>query len=215
MILHLLSNFGSMTASRMADRWQKALLLRELLRFHIRGHGQAWRIFTHLTPFERLLLYRFGSRRSPGSTFLEVGSYLGASACFLASAADEIGGGAKVHCVDTWHNDGMSEGDRDTWEQFNSNTRRYRALIIPHRGKSLDIAPSFCERIDLLFLDGDHAYDACQADVRAWLPLLKQGGLVLLHDYAWSEGVRKVVHEHLSPFARKEGCLPNLYWAWF
>jgi predicted O-methyltransferase YrrM len=36
--------------------------------------------------------------------------------------------------------------------------------------------------IDLLFVDGDHSYDGCLADLRNWYPKLAPGGHVVLHD---------------------------------
>jgi len=181
------------------------------IRFQLRGHGHAWRIFTHMTPLERLLLYWLGLQQPVGATLLEVGSYLGASACFLAAAAKERGG--KVHCVDTWHNEGMSEGLRDTWEQFVANTRPYASLIVPHRGLSVDVAKEFSGQIDLLFLDGDHSYEGCRADVLAWLPHLKTGGVLVMHDYGWAEGVQRVTAELVRPRQQDEGhVFQNTYW---
>lgn len=37
--------------------------------------------------------------------------------------------------------------------------------------------------IDLLFIDGDHSYEGCRGDLAAWLPHLKPGGWLLVHDY--------------------------------
>ena len=120
------------------------------LRFQIRGHHRAWKIFTHLTWEERLLLYYLGLQQKPGSQFLEVGSYLGASASFLAAAARELGGGARVHCVDTWQNEGMTEGYRDTWEEFKTNTEPYAEMILHHRGRSVEVAESYKDPLDLI-----------------------------------------------------------------
>jgi predicted O-methyltransferase YrrM len=36
--------------------------------------------------------------------------------------------------------------------------------------------------IDLLFVDGDHSYEGCLADLRNWFPKLVSGGHVVLHD---------------------------------
>jgi len=36
--------------------------------------------------------------------------------------------------------------------------------------------------IDLLFVDGDHSYEGCLADLRNWYPKLVRGGHVVLHD---------------------------------
>ena len=184
------------------------------IHFQWHGHKQAWRIFTHMTKRERLMLYRLALKQLPGSVLLEIGSYLGSSSCFLAAAASEIRGGTKVHCVDTWKNEGMTEGQRDTWSEFQTNTLRYLTIIVPHRGHSVKIAGNFNEKIDLLFIDGDHSYDGCRIDVENWLPHLKPGGLVIMHDYEWALGVQKVVHEFIAPRAITVGTLPNLYWAW-
>jgi len=188
-------------------------LLPFLIRFR-RGHsGSAWRIHTHLTRCERLMLYRLGLNQSPGAVMVEIGSYLGASSCFLAAAALEVQG-ARLHCVDTWENEGMSEGSRDTWQHFQCNTREYRHVIEPHRGRSLNVARTFTERIDLIFIDGDHSYEGCHGDVVNWLPLMKDGGCIILHDLGWAEGVQRTVNEDLRPLIKREGRLPNLYWAW-
>ncbi|MEJ2723827.1 MAG: class I SAM-dependent methyltransferase [Deltaproteobacteria bacterium] len=166
-----------------------------------------------MTRYERLMLYRLALRQPPGAVIVEIGSYVGASTCFLAAAALEIQG-ARLHCVDTWENEGMSEGPRDTWQHFQYNTREYRHVIEPHRGKSLNIVKTFTRRIDLIFIDGDHSYKGCHGDVVNWLPLVRAGGCVILHDLEWAEGVQRVVNEDLRPLTKREGMLPNLYWAW-
>lgn len=38
-------------------------------------------------------------------------------------------------------------------------------------------------KIDYLFVDGDHSYDGCAGDIKAWLPHLRLKGLVAFHDY--------------------------------
>lgn len=37
--------------------------------------------------------------------------------------------------------------------------------------------------VDIVFIDGDHSYEGCKGDIEAWLPNLKPGGLLLIHDY--------------------------------
>lgn len=36
--------------------------------------------------------------------------------------------------------------------------------------------------IDVLYIDGDHTYDGLMADFRCYMPCVKQGGIVLVHD---------------------------------
>lgn len=38
--------------------------------------------------------------------------------------------------------------------------------------------------IDFLFIDGDHTYDAVKADFEEYLPLVRMGGIIVLHDAA-------------------------------
>ncbi len=175
-------------------------------------HGeQYFHIFTHLTRIERLLLYRLSFSLERDSTIVEIGSYLGASACFLGCAAKKRG--HKVYCVDTWQNDAMTEGQKDTFTQFMENTKDVRNFIYPLRGKSTEVANKFTETIGLIFIDGDHSYEGVKADVESWLPKLKDGGIVVFHDIGWAEGVQRVVKEYIKPIQIEEHIVDNTYWA--
>jgi len=48
--------------------------------------------------------------------------------------------------------------------------------------------------IDLIFIDGDHTYDAVKQDCNLWWNKLKTGGIMCWDDYYW-EGVKKAVDE--------------------
>lgn len=37
--------------------------------------------------------------------------------------------------------------------------------------------------LDFVFVDADHSYAACSADIRGWLPKLRAGGMMCGHDY--------------------------------
>ena len=47
--------------------------------------------------------------------------------------------------------------------------------------------PIFPKRVDLVFIDGDHSYGGCKGDIEAWLPNIKPGGIIAIHDYKKSE----------------------------
>lgn len=182
------------------------------LRLRLDGHGPCLKILTHLTLEEKLLLYKLARELEPASVIVEVGSYLGASAACLAAAAKERG--SVVYCVDTWTNEAMTEGPRDTYAEFMSNTQRYVEQIRPLRGRSLKVAKKFLEPIDLLFLDADHSYRACRSDTEAWLPKVKPGGIVVFHDFGWAEGVQRTVREMVKPIEQSPGhVMENIYWA--
>ena len=108
----------------------------------------------------------------------------------------------------------MSEGSKDTSQEFKQNTKRYKEMIVPLKGWSTDIAQTFEQRIDLLFIDGGHSYDDVKKDVDLWMPKLNPGALLVMHDSGWAEGVQRVIREDVSPRAKREGKLPNMYWAW-
>lgn len=50
------------------------------------------------------------------------------------------------------------------------------------------------ELLDFLFIDGDHRYEAVKNDLEMYLPLVRKGGKVALHDinYAEEGGVHKL-----------------------
>ena len=167
----------------------------------------AFRIRTRLTDAEKVLLFKTARRLPICCAGLEVGSYIGASACFIGSAIK--GRRGKLHCVDTWTNKGMDEGERDTWAEFAENTARLRNVIIPHRGLSLEVAEDFSVVLDFLFIDADHSDEAVDADARAWLPKVRPGGIVAMHDIGY-EAVQKAVDRYFRGKMITEAELPNL-----
>lgn len=136
---------------------------------------------THMSTGERLGLLQAALNLPPGFSIVEIGSYLGASTAFMGYAASTKGG--IVHAIDTWQNESMSEGGRNTFAEFYANTEPFAHFILPHRGLSVDVAkregPIAC---DLLFVDGDHHLESVIADLRHWLPSLKPGGMLAMHD---------------------------------
>jgi anaerobic magnesium-protoporphyrin IX monomethyl ester cyclase len=168
-------------------------------------------IFTHLTHDEKLLLKDLAEQIPKGGVVVEIGSYLGASACFFSLGCHEKKG--TVYCVDTWQNDAMSEGRRDTFSLFLENTKQFKKAIVPLRGKSVEIAKNFDKKIDLLFIDSDHSYEGVSSDVKAWMPHLKSGAMIVFHDYGWAEGVQKTVDELVKPMEKRAGeVVDNTYW---
>ena len=195
---------------------EKNLLLRALdicySRILLKFYPDENQIATHLTFREKRRLMSLASKSS-GNVYVEIGSYIGASTCFIAAGIKKKGSG-QLHCIDTWQNQGMTEGKRDTLAEFKKNTTKYKDLIIPQRGDSRELAKTFKKPIDFLFIDGDHSYESVRMDVEAWFPKLNPGALVLFHDIGWAKGVQQVIDEIVRPVVKFEDRLPNLYWAW-
>ena len=95
------------------------------------------------------------------------------------------------------------------------NVPKHIDYVIPVRGYSIDvvdkvrkISPAF----NLLFIDGDHSYEAVKADWEAYKEFLKPESVVVFHDYGWAEGVKRAVHDDVMPLAESHDQLPNMWW---
>src|SRR5262249_28067231 len=162
-----------------------------------------------LTHEEKVILYLLAAKLKRPCVAVEIGSFVGNSACFIALG---LGGGDRLYCVDTWNNDAMDDPalpPRDTFSDFSRNVRDFRQTIVTLRGTSVTVAKSFKEPIDLLFIDGDHSYEGCLKDWQSWSGYLAPDAVVVFHDIGWAEGVIKVVKGHVSPRAKKEVRVPN------
>jgi hypothetical protein len=78
--------------------------------------------------------------------------------------------------------------------QRNLPRDRYTQIL----GASQDVAKTWNQELDWVYIDGDHTYDGCIADIAAWEKHLKFGGLMLFDDYelSWwavTEAVDKVM----------------------
>lgn len=177
---------------------------------------QSRNIPTHLTAREKDLLFRLARSRSAGN-LVEIGSYLGASSCALAAGIADNDGQGHLYCIDTWGNDAMTEGKKDTMGEFATNTRVFASRISTVRGFSTDVVDEISKRVssvDMLFIDGDHSYEGCRADWLAYKPLLARNAIIVCHDVAWASGVQRVVVEDIRPTVVREKRLPNLWCGW-
>ena len=170
-----------------------------------------------MTRSELIAIHRLGRQLPNQSLCVEIGSYLGASACFLCNA---LKSNARLVCIDTWGNHSMKYDDddidadeRDTYAEFRRNTARYRGQIIELRKWSYDCIPdvvSIGKAVDFLLIDGDHSYEGVKRDWENFSGLLNTDAFVAFHDTGWAEGVQRVVREDVAPKADLEIDLPNL-----
>lgn len=68
-----------------------------------------------------------------------------------------------------------------------------RAKVI--RGFSKNIIPTLSEKFDVIHIDGDHTYDGCKWDLDNTLPLLKDGGTIVVDDVRTWDGVTQAWKE--------------------
>ncbi len=130
-------------------------------------------------------------------TVVEVGTWTGATACRLA---DE---GCSVTCID-WFKGTEDPADvighGRTFDVMyghfrkNCGDRLWRS-IFPIVAETTG-APWVQGPFDLAFIDADHRYENCLADIVRWMPTIRRGGLLTGHDYCDTfPGVKKAVHQ--------------------
>ena len=87
--------------------------------------------------------------------------------------------------------------------------------VNPIKGRSTEIVKKYDDNsLDFVFIDADHKYESVRADILAWMPKVKKGGILAGHDYIdCHNGVIKSVDETLSGFEIIE-CSTNKCWLW-
>jgi predicted O-methyltransferase YrrM len=165
----------------------------------------------YLYPHEAVYLFWL-ARTAPGeANVIEVGSFRGRSTLCLAAGARQ-GGRGRVHAVDP-HLYG-------TLDELRENVKRFglaaQVEIVPER--SVEVAARWRRPVQAVFIDGDHAREAVEADVRAWLPHVAPGGLLLLHDsteLSGFDGPRQVARDfcRVGEVFEAVGTLGGMTWA--
>jgi predicted O-methyltransferase YrrM len=178
-------------AAETANRWHQ---LRELADAAI---PDASKIHTHMSAQELTTLYGLAAEATETRRVLEIGSYVGASSCYLAAALSMHDG--RLYCVDTWANETMPDGVRNTFDEFTANTRGVASTITTIRKRSDAIAASdFPLPFDLIFIDADHSYAAVKGDFEKVHEWIRDGGTLAFHDTTYFEGVSRVLGEILA-----------------
>lgn len=136
--------------------------------------------------------------QKPYNIFVELGVWLGHSISFLAqniNRKDVI-----IYAVDLFDESyefkdlTYLEGRR--YEIFCKNTKKYENIIKPIKSYSWEAANNFSNNsVDFVFVDADHSYESVVKDIDAWLPKIKNQGIISGHDYFNPCGVKKAVDE--------------------
>ncbi|RKT25386.1 methyltransferase family protein [Paraburkholderia sp. RAU2J] len=135
---------------------------------------------------------------------LEIGSYEGASACYLIDTLAPYQP-IELHCIDSWEGGiehqagGVAPADMSAVEaRFHRNVTlaagKYpgRAQLTAHKGYSDEclarlIAAGRKGYFDFVYVDGSHQAADVLADAVLGFRLLKVGGIIVFDDYLWSE----------------------------
>lgn len=141
------------------------------------------------------------------NSIVEIGCWKGRSAKSLLEACS-----GTVYCID--HFNGSPHTQYSTperaekekiYEAFLKNVGHYPNLKIIKQS-SEEAAGNLEGKIDMVFIDGDHRYDAVKKDIELWLPKCRK--LICGHDYNES-GVWRAVHDALGKIT---GVYETIWW---
>jgi|SRR5581483_4292438 len=151
-----------------------------------------------------------------GPTIIEIGSAHGASSIIFGEAVKELGG--ILYCIDHFPEDYYNQPKFGKYakERFLKNMRPYKEHYMHIDFPSDKALPAIQNawgdvqevNCDVLFIDGNHDYEAVKKDIELYMPTLRKGGYVGFHDYYnVAFGVQKAVDENRAAL---EG--PIKYW---
>ena len=83
--------------------------------------------------------------------------------------------------------DSMNERLIGDLEKINNLVKGYDRFVFL-KDFSYNIVKIWEKKIDYLFIDGDHAYNAVKRDFEEWFPFVKSGGVVSIHDSTANRG---------------------------
>ncbi|CAB3774322.1 class I SAM-dependent methyltransferase [Paraburkholderia humisilvae] len=135
------------------------------------------------------------------SRLLEVGSYEGASACYLIQALG-VSKSIELYCVDTWEGGvehqqaGIPMSDIEV--RFDQNVREVCARVplpvevVKCKGCSDRVLAQLLVEgkqgyFDFIYIDGSHQAPDVLCDAVLGFRLLKIGGVIVFDDYLWRE----------------------------
>jgi len=149
-----------------------------------------------MPPAEGQALYQAAAHYAGLGPVLEVGSYCGKSAVYLAAAVWRHG--QPVITVDhhrgseenqpgwEYHDPALTgpDGRLDTLPHLRATLARggLEDTVIAVVGRSAQVARLWGRPLGMVFIDGGHTDAAAQADYESWAPWVTPGGALALHD---------------------------------
>lgn len=156
----------------------------------------------HIAEEEIPVFARYASLAT--DTLVEIGAAHGASAVLMLANAQAS---AAIHSIDPFIPDSMGSFRASPSECRRNVSRALKSMRIPHAidrwhlhvQPSYELVRTWDKPIDLLYIDGDHTYEAVRKDFDDWFPHVRRGGWILLHDSRRENGAPEGVFERGWP----------------
>src|SRR5256714_14837150 len=152
---------------------------------------------------------------------VEIGSFKGRSTVGLAYVARRYGLGSVV-AIDPHTSPSTTDPDlgsgSSSYDDFQDTLRRADVAdaVDCRRAVSQEVARDWSGPIRLLWIDGDHLYEAVKRDLALFRPYLAPGAIVAMHDVlgTWPGPLRAFVEDVLaSDDFGPAGCFKSIGWA--
>ena len=107
----------------------------------------------------------------------------------------------RFDCVDTWRGSAEHVDEDETrriFGKFRGNMRIFQDLVdirIVKKESTVAAADYADMSLDFVFLDASHDFESVSADIKAWLPKVKENGVLAGDDVAWT-GVQAALLEN-------------------
>ncbi len=153
-----------------------------------------------LTTREGQLLYSMARACHGLGVIVEIGSWKGRSTIWLASGLQDGSSKSILYAIDPHTGSPEHQGENSVWtfDQFQSNITAagLQHVIKPLIKTSVEAISHINDKIELLFIDGAHEYEAVRLDYELFRPLVTNGGFIAFHDSSWP-GVDRLLNEVL------------------
>jgi len=168
-------------------------------------------IQSHLRRWDAVASY---AKQVNAQTIVEVGCKEGRTTSFLLANLPDV----HVTAIDPWAplpNQAEDYSDHDFGKierEFWDKVKDHRDRLTMMRTTSLDAATQFADgSVDVVFIDAGHDEPNCSADIDAWWPKVKVGGVLCGHDYQQKfPGVMRAVASHFP--LMQVGLGPDSVW---
>jgi len=177
-------------------------------------------VIGYLSKHDMAVLYHFSKQAN--TRILEIGTLVGLSSCFMALAnrdieiltMDKLSDGKfadpNLRNRDIWIGD-VAKNIESVKEMQNIDDIRNNNLISLQienvtllSGYSFDLHEKTPDENDFIFIDGEHTAGSVFLDLLFYVPKIKSGGTILLHDNCWEyPGVNDAINSYVAKYGEE------------
>lgn len=165
-------------------------------------------------------IYQEAIRRADnGAIFVEIGAFKGKSGAYAGveilnsgkkialNLVDHFKGNAEhLDTASHWYEANLKEDPEYLFNLCTKNLEPVKDVVTIIRKTSVQAAKQFKNgSLDFVFIDGSHDTDSVCADIDAWLPKVKAGGIIAGHDYKTHRQVEIAVNSRFPQGVQKRG----------